>query len=954
MKATIALAAFLLAAFPNAASSQETVFLKSGAHGEGVRHSSIAPLAGVEVVAEYGDALLVRVSTSAARDALNERFEVTPLPNATKIGHWKGSFDPLAGPATGKLAPSAATPSNDRGLHLIQFIGPPKDEWLAGVTKIGAELVSYFPHSAYLARIDPKSRAQLEKLAYVRWIGAWTSEMKFDPETDLLRSSDPSAEVEINFVIFNPGRDLRATAAEKALLAQNGGVASEDALSGNHEIVRARIHAGALNALAAHTNVIAVEAYHQPVRDDESTSLTVAGHYTGEVGNSPPNPTYASWLTTIGYNGSGVTVAVVDDGVNTTEVHINGRVTNILSGASTGAIGHGHHVAGIVAGSCSHTSDSLGYKYGAGVAPGASILNQPFLDATNPNTWSNTCGTATSYGCLTQQTVTTAGTNGINGFIQNNSWGSGTASPMTYTSIEREYDLRVRDANEATTAHEPLVVGFSAGNSGNAGLTRPKSAKNIITTGATDAYRPTDNSGFGPGAGNGCDGLSNLPSSNLNMMVCFSSYGNAEDGRVKPDVVAPGGNIASALAGTDTLWGDIDANHRWCSGTSQAAPHTAGMAALIVDKWRGENANANPSPAMVKAKLINSAIEIRTSTSAPASSVYPVATNLPNDREGWGRVDTMRHLDPPVVITHRDQVAADLFGASGVTRTFDWVVDSSAEPLYVTLVWTDAAAAVNANPALVNDLDLEVIVGGVTYKGNVLATAGTTGKLSVSGGTRDSLNNVENVFLPSVTANATVQVRVISAAINGDGIPNNADTTDQDFALVVYNAKPCTPPAVPAPTATPGPSVDEITIDWSVIAGASGYYVYRSDGACPGGVFALVQTINSGSTVSWTDTGVTGGTTYSYKVSSFNACESAQSSCTDAIALSCSTPQPPSALVTSTPVNNTIRLNWTASPTSGVTYTVYRSDGACPGGSFSAVVSGLSTTTWDDTSVVGG
>lgn len=257
-----------------------------------------------------------------------------------------------------------------------------------------------------------------------------------------------------------------------------------------------------------------------------------------------------------------------------------------------------------------------------------------------------------------------------------------------------------------------------------------------------------------------------------------------------------------------------------------------------------------------------------------------------------------------------------------------------------------------------------------------VATAGTTSCFDASGasganacGLTSGTQGYENNGGNATTLTAWAQRSFTAAAPAGATLAVRwrlaSDTAVEELGFVLDDiaisniALPnpctaCTPPAVPSPTATAGPSADEITLTWSQVPSATAYYVYRADGACPASGYSLVQTINSGSTTSWTDTTVTGGSTYSYTMSSFAVCESAQSSCTDATAFSCTTPQPPSALTTSTPANNTIRLSWTASPTTGVTYTVYRSDGACPGGAFAQVASGISSTTWDDTGVAGG
>ena len=121
-----------------------------------------------------------------------------------------------------------------------------------------------------------------------------------------------------------------------------------------------------------------------------------------------------------------------------------------------------------------------------------------------------------------------------------------------------------------------------------------------------------------------------------------------------------------------------------------------------------------------------------------------------------------------------------VFGASGKSKTQFFRLASKTKPLRVTLVWTDAIGPTVGN-SFVNDLDLEVTTGGVIYKGNVFANG-----RSIGGGTADPANNVESVFLPKGRT-GTVRVRVVAKNIAGDGVPGNADTTDQDYALVISN-----------------------------------------------------------------------------------------------------------------------------------------------------------------------
>lgn len=98
------------------------------------------------------------------------------------------------------------------------------------------------------------------------------------------------------------------------------------------------------------------------------------------------------------------------------------------------------------------------------------------------------------------------------------------------------------------------------------------------------------------------------------------------------------------------------------------------------------------------------------------------------------------------------------------------------------LTWTDAAGAVGASPALVNDLDLEVQQGGGDlFRGNVF-----TGAWSSTGGTADSLNNTEVVAIRNPAG--VYEISVVAANV-GASARTDIATPWQDFALVIDNAE---------------------------------------------------------------------------------------------------------------------------------------------------------------------
>ncbi len=148
---------------------------------------------------------------------------------------------------------------------------------------------------------------------------------------------------------------------------------------------------------------------------------------------------------------------------------------------------------------------------------------------------------------------------------------------------------------------------------------------------------------------------------------------------------------------------------------------------------------------------------------------------------------------------------------------------------------------------------------------------------------------------------------------------------------------------------TPTVSTSGIGLSWTAPAGAVTYNVYR--GTTTGGETLLVSGI---ATTTYSDTTVTAGTTYYYKVTAVNAnatrvppltSESAASSEVSATPLTAA----PTGL-TPTVSTSGIGLSWTA-PTGAVTYNVYR--GTTSGGE-TLLVSGVATTTYSDTTVTAG
>ncbi len=691
--------------------------------------------------ADYAGFHWLQVNASEYASMQAAGIKSSLVEDATRIRFGEFDFDPLSGRVPDIGSPYSLT-GKQTGLRLVQFNGPLRSEWLDSLREGGIEVLQYYPHNSVLVWGGSSDAQRMEAQPEVRWQGPFLNAWKMD--VDLLARQGLINNVDVHF--YNDGNveavlELLRDAGAKVL---RHAPAQPDKRFFDAWI---EIDAGALGKVATIPNVVWF-GYASPVPqiEDEMVAQILAGNYSA---SNVPQIGYIPWLASINYNGNGVTWSVIDTGVDLAHPDL---APNIIGGYSYAGCstsngndessgGHGTHVAGIIAGlaignGVNAAADANGFRYGQGVAPGAKIY-----------AFSALCGAwppAGGWQELSRRAVT-AGTVGANA-----SWTTGEGTAHGYKASERTFDMMIRDGNFDTPQADPFIFVFSAGNSGPGArtLTAPKEAKNPITVASSRNYRA--------GA--------------INDITGFSSRGPAVDGRTMPTVAAPGEVIAStrrmagasscgdAIAGTGGLYSN-------CSGTSMAAPAVSGSAAMLIERWRSAHAGVTPSPAMVKALLINGAVDI---TSNP----------VPDNNQGWGRVSLPGSLGLGRSIYTIDQ--SELIDATGQVREFVLGVPEPSSPVRVTLAWTDAPGAVSANPALVNNLDLEVIDGTNTYLGNVFSAGAST-----TGGVADALNNVENVYLSSPGGALTVRVR--GTAIQGDGVPGNATPLDQDFALICDN-----------------------------------------------------------------------------------------------------------------------------------------------------------------------
>lgn len=707
------------------------------------------------IVQDYGSFVLVarNEGVQAKGYGLEEQAVETTV-------HLPGAqFDPVRQPPAGSMRLGADAAANSEGYYILQFGGTATDEWLKSISLAGVEVLQYVSHQAYFVYGDAESIARVANHSRVRWIGQYGVDQKlragFKKHVDSLAKGP--AMVKKRTGVFDVAvfarADLDAVAED---LRQNFGKGFFRITQLQHNyfnLVRIEMNLDDVERAAAMPDVFTIEAALTPKAEDARSAHIIAGNYLNATTLSA---TEYDPMTQFGTDGSAATVSVVDDGVGIPGeggfyIHTLNTVNGPLRGASTGAMGHGHLNASIIAGSA-HTSgpqppiDGGFWNYGIGIAPRANIVSLPFL-----KTPGYTGDIATAY----NDSISTPGVNTRPAQISNNSWGMdpGEESGNSYTGIEATYDGFVRDASSAMS-FDPITLIFSAGNLGTNGLTRPKAAKNVISVGNSEGLRPE---------------LAGTNSNNIDDLASDSSRGPATDGRIKPDIVAPGTAISGGRSGVMSLGGNIDSVHRWASGTSHSAAHISGVAALFAS-WYRTGIFDEPTPSLIKAALINSAVDL---------NGQGTSAGVPNGNEGWGRPNLKNMFRTGVNIKYSNEAVT--LGETGSGFEITGSVADGSKPMRVTLVWTDPPGT--ADPALVNNLDLTVTVGGIVYKGNVFSNG-----VSVSGGVADTRNNVENVFLPAgIPGGTDLRVTVTATQLNGDGVLGSGDLTDQKFSLIVYN-----------------------------------------------------------------------------------------------------------------------------------------------------------------------
>ncbi len=627
-----------------------------------------------------------------------------------------------------------------RALYLLQLKNEQPADWRAQLEALRVDLLRPVPEDAFVVELEGANFAQVESLPFVQWLGPFRPEYKVHSLVEQMIARAPRVRIA---AVLSP----KASSLETALLQRQFQLLRRYHKNRFGRVLEGDVTLAGLSQLKQSKAVLWIEPAAQPKLHDAVADQIIGGE----------GLTNGVAVHQLGFDGKGVAVAVADSGLNLGEgqpMHpdLDGRVDAFFFYGSlldaSDEHGHGTHVSGIIAGNgASGETDDSGFLYGLGVAPKAHIIAQRIFDGVGgyepPDSMAQLTTDAIRAGAV----------------IGSNSWGDDTQG--RYDSNAMEFDALVRDADPNTPGDQPYILEFSAGNAGPGERTigSPAVAKNVIATGASQNNR--------------FDFI--IYADGQDSMADFSSRGPCEDGRIKPDLVAPGtwiSSLQSQGASDENAWAAISSLYQYEGGTSQAGPHASGSAAVFVQYYRETHGGQTPSPALVKAALINSAADMDNSVSPAAGGT----TYVPNNDEGWGRIDLTQLIGSDRKYGFIDQTTVL---TNGQVFEQQVVVATSGQPLKITLTYTDVPGFPAAIPALVNDLDLEVISpSGTVFRGNQFLN----GESVPDAGSSDSINNVEAVHIAEPEPGEYI-VRVLGRKIVEDARKDTV-AVDQDFALV--------------------------------------------------------------------------------------------------------------------------------------------------------------------------
>jgi len=532
---------------------------------------------------------------------------------------------------------------------VIQFNGPLRGERLQFLKSNDIQLDEALGNYAYYATIPLTKIGILERSKFVKWLGKISKEGKIRNEFLEETISKPNESFKVYVSLFG---DVREEYTDKILKQFSNEIFSY-APQANFYLIS--INGSDIAKLLDLEFVKLISNYSVPIPTNENGLAATATDTVFDWG-----PLRGSW----------VNVAIVDTGVAYQSGTYHPDLPTPIDqydfcGSDNYADdqeGHGTHVSGIALGRGNDVS------YRKGVAPSASLMMYKWVG----------CASSASFETVMRRLIM----NGAD--ISSNSWAWGWSNgqysePTGSAIVDRAINGEYPDSNGKS---RPITVVVAGGNE-NLVVSNPGTNKNGITVGASTAGND-DNRDEGSGS------VSAEPAANY---AWFSNYGPI-NGRIKPDVIAPGLEITSSYP----WYLDITKVYpnppyscvhpasnpyyaKMC-GTSMATPHVSGIAALMM-----EAASALKDwPELLKARLLGSAVYL---------------DNLPESRQGRGHVSAYYAIyDQLGAFEQLQWYGGYVGGPFDPDDEITFEVPSGYKEVEVTLAYSDDAGA-----GIMQDLD---------------------------------------------------------------------------------------------------------------------------------------------------------------------------------------------------------------------------------------------------------
>jgi len=608
-------------------------------------------------------------------------------------------------------APVTARPGA-AGVYLLQLRGPLLEPWRAQLATLGVALLEHVPPDAYTARLTTALVAAVSPLPFVESVTEY-GPRETGPAIGLESAAPPPVAGRARRMLTFDARLHDAADRDHVVAWLTARQVAVAGAAGRKVRFYALEDSSIPDEVGALAEVAEVEPFVPPTLSND-LARTIVG----------VDALAAAVPAGLNLTGAGQTIGVADTGIDAAHADFTGRIAGLVAlgrvGDSSDPHGHGTHVTGTALGDGRGSNGTL-----RGAAPGARVFMQSLLDAQ---------GGLGGLPLQLEDLFEPAYQAGAR--IHNNSWGSATGARYTMNCSEVD----------AFVAHRrDMLIVIAAGNDGNganpvrsapgfvdwSSIGSPASAKNALVVGASRSTRASG--GFStrryqdvwPRAYPTAPIATETVSGNPDALAAFSSRGPCDDRRIKPDVVAPGTDIAStksSIASLQHFWGPYpgSAQYAFMGGTSMAAPLVAGMAALLREYFASRGMN-EPSAALLKATLINGA---RWLTGADAIADHP---QCPNHHQGFGCVDLRTTIpnpgQPALRLEWLDtwQTPAAQFTRTGQRFRYTFRVGGTL-PLRLCLAWTDlpARGTQNGLAFLVQDPNNQRLMGNTGLLGQII------------------------------------------------------------------------------------------------------------------------------------------------------------------------------------------------------------------------------------------